>query len=151
MVFIRDHAGRTARLLLYSGIFWMVVASFVGMLAALSALGAADFLVGPHTAEFIHVDRLQPIFLNTFVLGWAAMAGTGLGLLVVQRSYGLAVDNEPLGQLSVWLWNAVIAAGSGLALFGFRAGPAYAEFVWPLKLALFAALVLLLWNVARTV
>lgn len=150
MMLIRDQAGRTARLLLYSGIFWIIVASFVGMLTALSALGAADLLVGSHLLEMVQVERLLPAFLGALVLGWAAMAGTGLGLLVVQRSYGLALDNEPLGQFSVWLWNFAIAGGAGLALFGHRAGPAYAEFLWPFKLGLFVALALLLLNVART-
>lgn len=148
---IRDQAGRTARLFLYSGIFWFVVAAFVGMLVALSALGVADALVGPDMLEMIRVDRLQPVFLNTLVLGWAAMAGTGLGLLIVQRSYGLALNNEPLGQFSVWLWNLVLAGGAGMAALGFREGPAYAEFVWPFKLGLFIALALLLFNVALTV
>lgn len=148
---IRDHAGRTARLLLYSGIFWMVIATAVGLLTALSALGAADMLVAADMLDMVRVDRLQPVFLNTLVLGWAAMAGTGLGLLIVQRSYDLPLDNEPLGQFSVWLWNLVVAGGAGMAALGFRGGPAYAEFVWPLKAGLFVALILLLFNVARTI
>lgn len=149
-MFIRDQAGRTARLLLYSGVFWLVVAAATGLMAALSAVGMAYTLVAPDMYDVVRVARLQPVFLNTLVLGWAAMAGTGVGLLIIQRSYGFALHNEPLGQFSVWLWNAVVAAGTGSLLLGFRDGPAFAEFVWPLKLGLFVTLLLLLINVART-
>lgn len=120
------------------------------MLAALSAAGIVHTLVAPDLFDIVRVARLQPVFLNTLVLGWAGMAGTGLGLLVVQRSYGLALDNEPLGQFSVWLWNIAVAGGAGMLLLGFRDGPAFAEFVWPVKVGLFIALLLLLFNVART-
>lgn len=147
---IQDQAGRTARLLVYSGVFWLCIAAFAGLFATLAAAGIAHNLVGPNMMDIVRVERLQPVFLNTLLLGWAAMAGTGLGLLVMQRSYGIAMDSEPLGQFSVWLWNVVIAAGAGSLLLGFRGGPAFAEFVWPLKIGLFIALLLLLINVART-
>lgn len=137
---IRDQAGRTARLALYSSIVWLFVAAGSGLSAVLAAAGIVP--------GFVH--QLQPIFLNTLILGWTAMAGTSLGLFVVQRTLGVALHNEPLGQFSVWLWNAANASGVGALLMGLASPGPFAGYIWPLQLAWLLGLLLLLFNVART-
>lgn len=140
MMLIRDQAGRTARLALYSGIVWLFVAAGSGLFAALTAAG-----LFPGS-----VSQLQPVFLNTFLFGWVAMAGTSLGLFIVQRTLGIALHNEPLGQFSVWLWNAANAGGVGALLLGYASPGPFPGYVWPAQLAWLLALLLLLVNVART-
>ncbi|HEY8416397.1 MAG TPA: cbb3-type cytochrome c oxidase subunit I [Limnochordales bacterium] len=144
---IRDQAGRTARLLLYSGILWLFVALAAGAGAVLIAAGALyiELPFGP-----AGVDLLQPVFLHALVFGWLSMAGTGVGLLAVQRAHGLPLQSETWGQFAVWLWNGANAAAVGLLLMGWLDGPPLVEAVWPVKAVWAAGLLLLLLNVART-
>lgn len=140
MMLIRDQAGRTARLALYSGIVWLFVAAGSGLSAVLTAAGIVP--------GFVH--QLQPTFLNTFIFGWAAMAGTSLGLFIIQRTLGAALHNEPLGQFSVWLWNAANAGGVGALMMGLSSPGPFAGYIWPVQLVWLLGLLLLLFNVART-
>lgn len=146
-VLIRDQAGRTARLLLYSGILWLFVALAAGVGATLVASGALyiELPYGPAGA-----DLLQPVFFHALVFGWLAMAGTGVGLLAVQRAHGLTLISEFWGQVAVWLWNGANAVAVGLLAMGWREGPTFMEVLWPVKAVWLAALLLLLLNVART-
>ncbi|OUM98860.1 MAG: hypothetical protein BAA04_10860 [Firmicutes bacterium ZCTH02-B6] len=144
---IRDQAGRTARLLLYSGIFWLFVALAAGTGALLTAAGALYIQLPSGPAG---VDLLQPVFLNTLVFGWLGMGGLGVGLLAIQRAHALTMAGEIWSQLAVWLWNAANAAGVVTLLLGWIEGPAWMEIWWPVKIALLVALVLLLLNVYRT-
>lgn len=137
---IRDQAGRTARLALYSSIFWLLVAAGAGFAAALAAAGLLDGLV----------HQLQPVFLNTLLFGWFALAGVSLGLFIIQRTLGVALYNEPLGQFSVWLWNAANAAGAGALMTDMWSPGPFPGYVWPVQLVWLLGLLLLLFNVART-
>lgn len=137
---IRDQAGRTARLALQSGLGWLIVAFAAGLAAALSAAGLAG---GP-------IHRLQPIFLNTLLFGWFALGGAGVGLLIIQRTLGAVLYSEPLGQVSVWLWNAANATGvAALLLDRWSPGP-FPGYIWPAQLAWLLALLLFLLNTTRT-
>lgn len=140
MMLIRDQAGRTARLALYSGLAWLLVALVSGLGAVLAAAGLAD---GP-------VRQLQPAFLNTLLFGWFALGGTAVGLFIIQRTLGVALYSEPWGQLSVWLWNAANAAGVGALMMDMWSPGPFPGYVWPVQLVWLLALLLLLLNVART-
>ena len=146
-VLIKAQSGRTARLLLYSGIVWLFVALAAGVGALLTAAGAwyIQLPFGP-----AGVDLLQPIFLNMLVFGWLGMGGLGVGLLAIQRAHGLALASEFWGQLAVWLWNAANAAGVLTLMLGWIEGPAWMEIWWPVKIALLVAVALLLFNVYST-
>ena len=146
-VLIRNQAGRTARLLLYSGILWFFVALAAGVGTLLVGAGALDIDTPYGPAG---VDLLQPVFLNTLVFGWLAMAGTGAGLLLIQRVHGLTLASEIWGQLAAWLWNGANAAGAAALVMGWIEGPAFTEIVWPIKAVWLAGLVLLLLNVYAT-
>lgn len=140
MMLIRDQAGRTARLALYSGIVWLFAAAGSGLAAVLAAAGVVPGAV----------SELQPVFLNTFIFGWIAMAGASLGLFIIQRTHGVALYNESLGQFSVWLWNLANAGGVGGLTMGMASSGPFPGYVWPMQLLWLLGLLLLLLNVART-
>lgn len=144
---IRDQAGRTARLLLYSGIVWLFVALAAGVGAVFTAAGAL-YIQLPFGAA--GAGLLQPVFLNALLFGWLSMAGLGVGLLAIQRAHGITLASETWGQLAVWLWNGANAAAVATLLMGWRQGPALADSLWQIKAVWLAALMLLLLNVART-
>src|SRR5690554_3515979 len=138
---IRDQAGRTAKLALYSGIAWLFVAAGSGLAAVLAAAGIVP----------APVADLQPVFLNAFLFGWIAMGGTALGLFIIQRTHGVPLHNESLGQFSVWIWNIANAGGLGALMMGMGSAGPFRGYIWPLQLLWLAGLLLLLFNVARTV
>lgn len=148
---IRDQAGRTARIALYSGIVWLVVSLTTGLLALLAAGRILPGIVSPQVGDLLGVHQLQPIFLNTFIFGWAAMAGTSLGLFIIERNHGVAISNEVLGQFSIWLWNVANAGGAGALLLGLSSSGPFAGYMWPMQVVWLLGLLLLLFNVARTI
>src|SRR5690606_41748912 len=88
VMLIRDQAGRTAKLALYSGIAWLFVAAGSGLAAVLPATG----IVPAPVAE------LQPVFLNAILFGQNTMGRTALGLLIIHRSQRHTLHNQSAGQ-----------------------------------------------------
>ena len=89
-------------LFLSSAVFWLVVGSFLGCLAAWK-LVVPSFLDG---SGWLTYGRIQPAAENALAYGWASQAGIGLGLWLLAR-----LGRTALGVCS-------IIAGAGRAIKG---------------------------------
>ncbi len=69
--------------------------------------------------------------------------GRGLGLFIIQRTHGVALYNESLGQFSVWLWNLANAGGVGGLTMGMASSGPFPGYVWPMQLLWLLGLLLL--------
>jgi cytochrome c oxidase cbb3-type subunit I len=108
-------------LFLSSAVFWLVVGSFLGCLAAWK-LVVPSFLDGP---GWLTYGRIQPAAENALTYGWASQAGIGLGLWLLTRLGRTALGSERLLITAGLFWNlgvllgvCSIFAGSGRAIKG---------------------------------
>lgn len=108
-------------LFLSSAVFWLVVGSFLGCLAAWK-LVVPSFLDGP---GWLTYGRIQPAAENALAYGWASQAGIGLGLWLLTRLGRTALGSERLLITAGLFWNlgvllgvCSIFAGAGHAIKG---------------------------------
>jgi len=94
-------------LFLSSAVFWLVVGSFLGCLAAWK-LVVPSFLDGPAWQTY---GRIQPAAENALVYGWASQAGIGLGLWLLTRLGRRALGSERLLNTAGLFWNLGVLLG----------------------------------------
>ncbi len=126
---------------------WLVFGSLVGEYIGIR-LSFPDFGVHP----LLSFGRLRPVHTNVLFWGWSSLGMIALALFVVPRTSQKSLHSIPLARLSLWLINIAVAAGVACLLNGVNNGAQeYREFIWP-AMGLFAlGLVLLVYNLYRTV
>ncbi|HRJ73342.1 MAG TPA: cbb3-type cytochrome c oxidase subunit I [Terrimicrobiaceae bacterium] len=104
-------AGASLRLpvLLFFGsaIFWLVVGSLLGCLAAWKLVVPA-LLDG---IPFLTYGRVQPAAENALIYGWASQAGIGAGLWILARLGRTALEHTKLLISAAIFWNVGVLAG----------------------------------------
>jgi cytochrome c oxidase cbb3-type subunit 1 len=127
--------------------FWLVFGTLVGEYIGIR-LAFPDLGVHP----WLSFGRLRPIHTNVVFWGWASLAMIALAIYVVPRTSQKRLHSTGLARLSLYLINSSVLAGTLLLFAGVNnGGQEYREFIWPV-MALFAAgLVLLAYNLYRTV
>lgn len=143
--FIDDSPGSTARRFIISGAIWFLVATVVGLVAA-TELVAPD-LVGARGLLF---PRIRPVHVNTNVFGFLSMLLVGCILYAVCRLSRAPLYSEKLGNVAMWIWNFATLAGLITIPMGFTQSHEYAEYVFPIDVAIVVALVMLTYIVFRT-
>jgi cytochrome c oxidase cbb3-type subunit 1 len=129
------------------GTFWLLVGTFVGLLAA-HKLNWPDSMAVP----WLSFGRIRPIHTNTVFWGWSSMALTGLAIFVVSRTSRTPLWSPRLARISLWLWNACVVGGIvTLATGGTRGPQEYREYVWWVAGLLMLGAVLNGYNLYRTV
>ncbi len=135
---------------------WLLLASGIGLLLAIRHVDP-EILGG---LEELTYGRLRPAHTMTMLFGWASMALVGLSFFVVAKSSWLPM-HEPwsdwehaLANVSLWLWNAGIAAGLVTLCMGLvRGGMEYREYEWycmaPIALAVIIVGILFFRFIAR--
>lgn len=108
-------------LFLSSAVFWLIVGSFLGCLAAWK-LVAPSFLDG---AGWLTYGRIQPAAENALAYGWVSQAGIGIGLWLLARLGRTAPRSQRLLITAGLFWNlgvllgvCSIIAGEGHAIKG---------------------------------
>ena len=104
---------RFARLVhrwLFSGLFWLLVGSAVGLLEGFRHVDP-ETLTG---SALLTYGRLRPVHTFTMLFGWSSMALLALCLYVVPKCARVTMDEFELrtANLSLWLWNAGVVEGS---------------------------------------
>jgi cytochrome c oxidase cbb3-type subunit I len=130
-----------------SGTAWLVFGTLVGEYVGLK-------FVWPElgVTAWLSVGRLRPVHTNTVFWGWSSLAMIGLALWVVPRTCQRGLHSIRIAWVSLALINGAVVAGVLLLLNGVSNGAGeFREFVWPV-MGLFAiALVLLAYNLYRTI
>jgi cbb3-type cytochrome c oxidase subunit I len=137
----------TARGYALSGAFWAVVGALAGLTAALELV--APDLMGH--IPYITFGRLRPVHVNVVAFGFVyslLLAGASYSVPRLCRLKGLW--NERLGNIGVWLWNAVFVAAALTLPFGRTQGREYAELVYPIDVLVILSIGLFTVNVYMT-
>jgi len=126
---------------------WLVVGTLVGAYLALK-------FVWPDlgVAQWLSFGRLRPVHTNIVFWGWASPAMLALALWVVPRTSQRRLHSIRLAAASLALINAAVVAGVVCLLNGVNnGGGEYREFVWPVMSVFALGLILLAYNLYRTV
>ena len=135
------------KLFLYSAVFWLLVADFIGLVASMQ-------FINPQWSEnvsFLTFGRMRPVHVNGVLFGRLSMAQVGAAFYMVPRLCGNRLWSEWLGLLTGWLWNIALVLGVVTLLAGYNQGREYAELVWPLDVGVMVLLLLSGLNVFMTV
>src|SRR5215210_7745906 len=93
--------GSASRNFLYSAIFWLTFADFVGFIAAIEMI-SPDFLAGIPWFVF---GRMRAMHTNGVLFMWLSMAQLGAFFYIVPRLCGVKLHSEILGNITMILWN----------------------------------------------
>jgi len=126
---------------------WLVFGSLVGEYLGIR-LAFPDLGVSP----LLSFGRLRPIHTNVVLWGWSSLALIGLALYVVPRTSQKKLYSIRLAWVSFWLINLADLSGVFLLLFGVNnGGQEYREFIWPVMGCFGLGLLLLTFNLYRTI
>lgn len=90
-----------------SAVFWLLVGSVLGLLAAwkMTHPGLLDSL------GFLTFGRIRPAHLNAVIYGWASSAGIGTGLWLMARLCRVPLMHSKLLVSSAVFWNLGVLVG----------------------------------------
>lgn len=124
-------------------VFGTLVGEYLGLKFAWPDLGVASWL---------SFGRLRPVHTNVVFWGWTSLSMIALALWVVPRTSQKALHSLRLAWVSLGLINAAVLAGVVQLLAGVTNGAGeFREFVWPVMGTFAAGLILLAYNLYRTI
>lgn len=130
-----------------SAAFWLVFGTLVGLYLSIK-FAAPDIEHVP----FLSYGRLRPVHTNTVFWGWATLAMLAGALYIVPRTSQRRLYSHRLAWVSLGLINLSVLAGDLLLMSGINnAGQEYREFIWPVQLVFAAGVVLVAYNLIRTI
>ena len=116
-----------------ASLIWGIVAMLVGVLLAL------QFVVWQaNVGEILSFGRLRPVHTSAVLFAFVGNMMFAGVYYSAQRLLGTAVRSRVLANLHFWAWQVVIGAGLVTIPLGFTQGKEFAEFEWPIDLALLA-------------
>lgn len=127
--------------------FWMIVATFVGWLAATE-------LVAPDLTEnmaWIVFGRIRPMHINLVLFGFVTPGLLGAAFYFIPRLLKTDLYSEKLGIFTVVAWNIALVAVVITLSLGLTQGREYAELIWPIDIMVVLAFALIFFNFAMTV
>jgi cbb3-type cytochrome c oxidase subunit I len=139
--------GSASRNFLYSAIFWLTIADFVGLVAAIEMV-SPDFLAG---IPWLVFGRLRQMHTNGVLFMWLSMAQIGAFFYIVPRLCGTKLHSEILGNITMILWNMVGVAGYLTLMNGMTQAREYAELIWPIDIMVMTGLLMAGYNIFRTI
>ncbi len=145
--FLSDAENSAARNFILSSVVWLGIVVSVALVLALKFVWP-DFLGG---VAWLSFGRLRPFHVNGALFGWLSMSNLGIMLYILPRLTGVRLWSERLGNVTCLLWNVVMLLSAISLPLGYTQGREYAEFVLPLDLIFTLCLVLLIYNVFKTV
>ena len=128
------------RMFVTATVVWGVLGMLAGLIVAtLMVLPRFHpnvlFLLGPW-AEYLTFGRLRPLHTNAAIF---AFAGNGVFAAVyysTQRLCKCRMWSDTLGLLHFWGWQLIIVAAAVTLPLGITQGKEYAEFEWPIDIAI---------------
>ena len=127
--------------------FWMVVATFAGLLGATELI--APDLVG--NIGWLVFGRVRPIHINLVLFGFVTPAFLGSVFYFLPRLLRTGLYSERLGVITVFLWNITLTAAVLSLALGYTQGREYAELIWPVDLSVAVVFTLIFINVIMTI
>lgn len=100
------------------GIFWLLFTSFFGLLASLK-IHWPGFLGG---IEYLTYGRIQAVFLNSFMYGWASCSVFAIGLWMMSRLSQVRLRHGSFLVVAGVFWNLTVLLGLVGILLGETTG-----------------------------
>ncbi|MBW7916733.1 MAG: cbb3-type cytochrome c oxidase subunit I [Trueperaceae bacterium] len=127
--------------------FWLIWGTLVGLyLSYKFAAPDVDHI------SWLSYGRLRPVHTNTVFWGWSSLAMIAAALYVVPRTSMRRLWSYPLAWVAFWLINVSVLAGDVMLMAGINnAGQEYREYIWPVQLVFAVGVILVAYNLARTI
>ncbi len=137
----------TANAFCLTSAFWMMVATFYGL------LGATELIAPDLTANIggIVFGRVRPTHINLVLFGFVTPGLLGSAFFFIPRLLGTPLYSERLGVITAVAWNAALVSLVATLAMGLTQGREYAEMIWPIDVAVVAVFSLAFFNFAMTV
>ncbi len=130
-----------------------IMALVWGLLGMSAGLYVASELAWP----FLNFDipeitfgRLRPVHTTLVIFGFGGSALFATSYYVVQRTCQTRLYSDFLANVTFWGWQAVILLGALSYMFGITQSREYAEFEWPLDIAITVVWVCYFWIYVQT-
>ena len=145
---VYEHEDRAARVWLASSVFWFVVVTSFGLIIATELAFPETF----RGVSWLVFSRARPVHVEGVVYAWLTMMYWGAITYMTPRLLGTrSLWNERLGVYLAYIYNFVIAAGFFGILTGASQGREWAEFPWPVDVAIICIFIALTFNTLMTV
>jgi len=118
---------------------WFLLATLVwGLITALVGLTTSMLLVMPELTfgSFVSYGRLQPLHSNLAIFGFCGNAIFAAVYYSTQRLCKARMASDVLSRLHFWGWQLVLVAGLITLPLGITQGKQFAEFEWPIDIAI---------------
>jgi cbb3-type cytochrome c oxidase subunit I len=126
---------------------WIVLGALMGLTLALQFV-FPDLFRG---VDWLVFGRLRQEHVNTVVFAFLSGGMMGLWLYIVPQLTGRRLWSEPLGNLTVILWNLAVAYGVVNLALAHTQSREYAEFIWVVDVAVMVTLFINLFNLYMTI
>jgi cbb3-type cytochrome c oxidase subunit I len=139
--------GSSATAFLFMGTVWFFVGAVYGLISATDLI--APELLGD--VPFMSFGRVRPAHVDTMLFGFVTTMLWGCAFYILPALLQKPLWSEPLGWVSVILWNAVILSGPIGFGFGWTQGREYSEYEWIFDILLEISVALILLNFIMTI
>lgn len=127
--------------------FWLVLGTLVG-----EYLGIKFVLPDIDHVAWLSFGRLRPVHTNTVFWGWASLAMIALALYVVPKTSQRGLYSLPIAWTGLILINAAVLLGDLLLMAGINnGGQEYREYIWPVQGLFALGVILIAYNLTRTI
>ncbi len=137
-----------ARRFYISSAVWMFVGAFTGLIAGIS-------LVAPDLYQqyfpWLSFGRLRPMHVNTLIFGFVTASLIGSAFYYVPKVLKTTLWNEPLANLSMWLYNGVVLAGYITLALGMTQGREMTDYIWIIDIFVVADFIIFVTIVFKTI
>lgn len=126
------YADGVVRVLVMLAVAWALAGMSAGLLAAAQ-------LVWPQLdfgQPWLSYGRVRTLHTNGIVFGFGVTALMGTAFYTVQRTCHVRLFAPTLAWVVCWGWQATALAGGVSLLLGYNAAKEYAEFEWPIDIAI---------------
>jgi len=137
----------TAKAFCLTSAFWMMVATFYGL------LGATELVAPDLTANLggIVFGRVRPTHVNLVLFGFVSPGLLGAAFYFIPHLLRTKLFSEKLGVIAAIAWNAALVSAVVSLAMGLTQAREYAELIWPIDVAVVATLGLIFFNFIMTV
>ncbi|HEY3397545.1 MAG TPA: cbb3-type cytochrome c oxidase subunit I [Armatimonadota bacterium] len=136
-----------SRRFLTSAAVWFCLGTLLGLATAIEFI-APDLVAGIPWLEF---GRIRAIHVGLVVFGFTTSALLGAMLYIVPNLLRTRLAAERVANLACWVWNATFVAVIITLALGYTQGREYAEWIFPVKVIVTLALVLLVYVLVMTI
>ncbi|MCU0614621.1 MAG: cbb3-type cytochrome c oxidase subunit I [Desulfobacterales bacterium] len=137
----------TAAIFCLTSIFWMMIATFMGLLGA-------TLLIAPDLTEgigWLTFGRIRPAHVNLVLFGFVTPGLLAAAFYYIPKLLRTDLFSEKLGILSGGVWNLMLVAATVTLLAGHTQAREYAELIWSVDMLVILCFALIFMNLVLTV